>query len=405
MASSLLLTLVSLSLLLNVSHHTGFFRDLSKSPVFQKSSEQCQTMHGTEYLSLEDFRFVSSNIIIGTSSSILKYYALGHSGVGMGSLVAIDLNTQKFHELELTNFPANVVFRPHGMDVDSATHELMVVNHADGGEDRIEFFKLAGVNNINTVQVVWMRAKSLQNVIPYSAANSVTKIAGSGGEFYFTKWLPHGMDLRGSANAASPLDALKHTARTFWDYFVLPALPLPQRFLGGTEIYRCEDEEMGGKCQVVVDRLIGANGLASSADGKFVFAVDLAAPTLYVFARNAETGALTKRASALLPMRADNVQVSQQNSAEDGKYELSMGGISDVVSYALESAKHDKRLIASGFVTAQFDANANTLTVQERFIHDGSKLHSASTAVLWGGNKVLFTGPGDGGGVLVCDLL
>ena len=211
-------------------------KDITKNPAFAKSSS-CRTFGDSKKItpSVEDFRFISQNLIILGSSQIVHWFEEGDKVEPLGKLVAADLTTEKMKALELINFPKGIAFRPHGLDFSPRTNRLYVVNHANNGEERIEIFAVSNPESLETVELKWITSFHPVSV-GKGLINSVTEVSEN--EIVFTYWIGYPVP-EGGTNHPKTFTEFLNVLGIAWGLAGWKFIGLPPHLVGGTGFYHC----------------------------------------------------------------------------------------------------------------------------------------------------------------------
>jgi DNA-binding beta-propeller fold protein YncE len=368
-------------------------KNVKKLPSFNKYA--CRTLGDTDKScsSVEDFRFISDDIIIAGYGNVIAYTDTGNNAP-TGKLLAIDLNTEKSRELNLENYPQNVAFRPHGLSFSKKTSRLYVINHANDGEERIEIFTVNHTTSFESVTVTWQDC--IHPPVPAGTLNSVTE--GSENDIYFTHWLTYAIPPDGNEHPHGFVEHM-NVLRNYFYFLGGRLLSLKPLAHGTTYVYRCDLKSK--QCTKAAGRFISCNGISATEDGKFVFVVDCSRQTLSVFNRDAATGKLTVQKVFNSPHLCDNVYCY---TVSPDKYELWMGSMPDFrATLGTSFNKKSTVLVPGGLLTAEYDGKTGTMTFDDVYIHDGSMLPAVATGAKWK-NLVLLSGPRAHGGILVADM-
>ena len=370
-----------------------FFKSIKSLRSFNRLKPR--VLAGTDKLapSVEDFRFISENIVLLGKGCVLENLHNGDAAPENGAIVAVDMTTEVAITVDRHSFPNEIAFRPHGIEFSSKTNRLYVVNHANNGEERLDIFSVEGKESLDTLKLTWKDC--IHPPVPAGSTNAVTE--ASERDIYFTYWLPFPVPKQGLDRPNGLIDTLC-VVGNYGVNLLGKVMGLEPFKYGFTSVMRCDLEAK--RCEVAFPKFTSCNGIASSPDGTLLFVVDCFCQYLAVLNRDPVSGKLSRRKEFFLPHGADNVTCHQLRSGN--QYELWMGTVPDTWNYLLEGIKKDKRLVPGGFLSAVYDADKNEMSFQDVLIHDGSVLPAVATAGRWK-NKILMSGPRKTGGVLVFD--
>jgi hypothetical protein len=355
--------------------------------------QKCSLFPGSvqDHPSVEDLRWVSDDLLLGGNGNTMAFIGIGHASP-VGHMVLFDVANKVSRKVDLTNYPTDVAFKPHGLDYSVQTKKLYVMNHAQK-EDRIEIFDVAYPDSYSWFSLTWTGFIPLDGVVPDGAGNSVAEVSPN--EVIVTHWLPYDIPPGGFAGPVTTKEkmnvAFNHYSITGWK-----ALGLPHGMVGGTKMYRCKIDSK--KCtRATPEKFISSNGIAASPDRSLVYVVDCFRGDITVYKRDDKTGDLSLLTNQMLPHPADNVQV---RDFKNGTHLLEFGTLPNI----LDNLAGDGRKIPGGYESAIFDIQNKKFKFIDVLTHDGSVLGGVATATKWfGGNIVLMGGPLPGTGVMMCE--
>ncbi len=246
-------------------------------------------------------------------------------------------------DLRLVSVDAPADFRPHGVSLwrgegeDGATlTRLFVINHPAVGH-QVLIFDVADNGALSHVETVSAPA--------ISSPNDVLGVGPRA--FYVTN------DVRFRTGVMSFIEAL---------------LGLP---FGDIAYFDGETARIAAK------GFAYANGINMSADGETLYASALMARKVFVFRRDPETGALSRRARIRVPLGLDNIE-----TGPDGA--LYIGGHPDVFAFLDHAA--DARVNAPSQVVR---LDPQTRVQETVFYSDGSEISASSVGAVHDGRLVV----------------
>ena len=147
---------------------------------------------------IEDFVKINETFIIGSSFDVLHLfhdmdYLDPNKKVPNGAMVAYDLNTNKLYEIKINNFPKDIPFHPHGIDLFQDIY-LFVINHSFSHTNSQERIELLSINFSNNKVITLDYIKTF--LLPqnhFGTSNALTAISLS--TFYVSSSYPFPMPL------------------------------------------------------------------------------------------------------------------------------------------------------------------------------------------------------------------
>ena len=302
---------------------------------------------------------------------------------------ANDLNIQ---ELPIFNYPENVDFHPHGIDILDST--LYVINHAyDRGGERIDVFDIITTEESHdgdgipthldykySITSDWM--KKVLN----GALNSLTVVEHN--KFYTTQYLPEAEDL----SNAGWLTVEQKKLVEF----------LESMFLGSqkTLIWYCEydaeekEKESRLQCRKVAENMLGANGITHNQDYSKIFVADF--KSIAVFDRDASTNNLTERTRVEVPNLVDNLKFDDITGNVYG------GTVNSLWSVLKKPFPKESPELTSGVV--ELSQNKDNGMWEAKEMLSTSKMHCVSNGLRMHNYLVMGAGGFGYEGILVCPV-
>ena len=207
-----------------------------------------------------------------------------------GGIYLIDLNASEADwTLRPVTAPEPQDFRPHGISLHvgaDGTRRLFAVSHPAAGPETVEIFDVAEDGSLAHV-----RSVTSDTFI------SLNDVAAVGPEsFYATN--DHG-SRSGFTNTVTDFLLLRNSTVVYFD---------------------------GAEAEPVADTILYANGINTSPDGQTVYVASALGMSLYIYDRDAETGALTGRDNVRLGTGIDNIDVQPDGT-------LLMGAHPDIIAF------------------------------------------------------------------------
>ena len=202
-------------------------------------------------------------------------------------------------KLEIKNWPSEIGFNPHGMDIHYASKSLYVVNHAmKMGGERVEVF------NVNTDQ----------NDIPTSLTYSHSIISQEMNEKY-----------NGILNSISIIEPNVFYITNFNDKPKPPfgpeeneLIPLFRQILWRTtkvNLIEYDPNAKTAKMTTAASNLSGANGITQNKDGDIVYVADSYAKSVHKFKRDKKTNMLTRLNEVKVGYLIDNLKYDSETDS------------------------------------------------------------------------------------------
>ncbi|KAJ1444755.1 hypothetical protein M885DRAFT_580366 [Pelagophyceae sp. CCMP2097] len=322
---------------------------------------------------------------------------LVNATAGTARELAIDWRGHAEHRLVL-----------HGVYYSQATRRLYAVNHLE--EESVECFDVrrrppagdttgdaagagagAGADEWVLEHVASVRDPLFQNF----ALNAV--VEGMPGEIYMTEWLPYGLPSTGKGGGS-----WRDVANTIIVHFKVRT----------TRVFRCQ---LAGGCEVAsVQRFVGTNGLAVSADRQTYFVNDPRERRITVLRRTA-TGALEPVASFETLHVLDNIEIADDDAtlyggtiplpfAHPAVCEVGLGAARVVGGRAVSCGTSPGGLLRLRRGDGALGWAAGATPAQEDFVHDGALLSAPASAIALNNETLVAMGAPYSPGVLVCRL-
>lgn len=232
----------------------------------------------------------SEDISLWRDGVALASSGLFPSATQAGVMLSIDLqppvgSRPTVREVELRGVPEGFGFRPHGLFIDNATQRLFVISHSEElEEESIVVFAISPSLEPRLPVLTFEFALVSPNFPWYPASeiwflNDLATVSGN--ELLVTQFGP-----------TSQVLVPKYLWSCSWD----------EADIG-------PDGRLVGDCErAYPDTSLGLNGMNVDSSKTMVWANDLFLSRLWVFARDAATGALTRLPDVELPGIIDNVE-------------------------------------------------------------------------------------------------
>ena len=180
------LILIMSFMVYNMNLYLQIFSKVSNQNISNKKCKKINHKYSFEdmFLLNDEYIILSKHLL-----NLFNYEYLEKPSVN-GGIYAYNIKQEKISYLPIKNYPKNIIFGPHGIDIVNKEY-LFIINHSskfNNGQERIEIVKI--LSNANE-EIELSYIKSI--ILPKEFFGTLNAIVGIDlNTFYFTTWKPFG---------------------------------------------------------------------------------------------------------------------------------------------------------------------------------------------------------------------